>query len=159
MPTFPQNTGKRIRHRSQNRGAFIPTQESKGPPGWYPDDPSMFFAPHRLDRARDSARLERIHWNPFLVLGQARPFITPGAVMALYKYDAYVSKSTDTVFDGEQKPGETASHAGIFRCLGCGREVTSHEGGTLPPQNHHQHTAAQGSIRWRLAVYADHRPK
>ncbi|PWV22291.1 protein L, partial [Cronobacter sakazakii] len=25
---------------------------------------------------------------------------------------------------------------------------------TIPPQNHHQHTPAQGNIRWQLFVYA-----
>jgi hypothetical protein len=29
----------------------------------------------------------------------------------------------------------------------------------LPPQNHHQHSAAQGHIRWRMIVYADHQTK
>ena len=80
--------------------------------------------------------------------------------MAIYKYDAYVRKhAADPTFDGEQGPGATAPLSGIYRCLGCGREDISKEGNPLPPQNHHQHTISQGTIRWRLAVFADHRPK
>jgi hypothetical protein len=43
--------------------------------------------------------------------------------------------------------------------MGCQREVASNEHEPLPPQNHHQHSVAQGSIRWKLIVYADHREK
>ena len=52
----------------------------------------------------------------------------------------------NSVFDTEYKPGET--------CTGCGKEVTIAGGKTIPPQNHHQHTPAQGNIRWQLFVYA-----
>jgi len=51
----------------------------------------------------------------------------------------------NSVFDTEYKPGE---------CTGCGKEVTIACGKTIPPQNHHQHTPAQGNIRWQLFVYA-----
>lgn len=79
--------------------------------------------------------------------------------MALYKYDQYVGKNTDEIFDEVNHPGVAAPRSGIYRCVGCGREDVSTEGHPLPPQNHHQHTPAQGTIRWRLAVYADHKPK
>ena len=79
--------------------------------------------------------------------------------MAIYKYSQYAQQANDNVFDGINTPGSAAPLSGIYRCLGCGKEVTSEEGNPLPPQNHHQHTQAQGSIRWRLAVYADHRAK
>ena len=79
--------------------------------------------------------------------------------MAIYKYDDYVRKNaTDPAFDGEHRPGATAPLSGIYRCVGCGREDISKEGNPLPPQNHHQHTTVQGAVRWRLAVFADHRP-
>jgi hypothetical protein len=52
-----------------------------------------------------------------------------------------------------------AAGSGIYRCMGCGREVASNESEPLPPQNHHQHNQNQGSIRWKLIVYADHREK
>jgi hypothetical protein len=79
--------------------------------------------------------------------------------MALYKHSAYLTSSQDAVFDKDKTPGSTAPNSGVYRCLGCGREVVSTEAHPLPPQNHHQHTQAQGNIRWRLIVYADHRPK
>jgi DNA-directed RNA polymerase subunit RPC12/RpoP len=50
-------------------------------------------------------------------------------------------------------------HSGIYRCMGCGREVVAEESRKLPPQNHHEHSSAQGKIRWRMIVYADHKPK
>jgi hypothetical protein len=43
--------------------------------------------------------------------------------------------------------------------MGCGREIGIAQGHTLPPQNQHEHTPAQGAIRWRLIVYADHNAK
>ncbi len=79
--------------------------------------------------------------------------------MALYKYDGYVGKSSDAAFDKEHKPGEIPPHSGIYRCTGCGREIVAENSRTFPPQNHHQHTASQGLIRWKMIVYAVHQPK
>ena len=45
--------------------------------------------------------------------------------MALYKYSQYLTASTDSAFDAEYKPGATPPHSGIYRCLGCGREVVA----------------------------------
>ncbi len=77
--------------------------------------------------------------------------------MAWYKYDEYLKKSIGDAYDNEYSPGNSAPHAGIYRCKGCGREIGIAEGHTLPPQTHHTHTTAQGHIKWRLIVYADHR--
>ena len=79
--------------------------------------------------------------------------------MATYKYSAYLSTSTSDAFDKTYSPGVAAPYSGIYRCMGCGREVASNESQPLPPQNHHQHTASQGLISWRMVVYADHKPK
>lgn len=49
-------------------------------------------------------------------------------------------------------PGEEVPKSGIYRCLGCGREICSNKGDPFPPQNHHQHTTEQGKIRWKLNV-------
>ena len=78
--------------------------------------------------------------------------------MAWYKYDQYLKKSVGDAYDQDLSPGIAAPHAGIYRCMGCGRELGIAQSHMLPPQNHHQHTAAEGTIRWRLIVYADHRP-
>lgn len=71
----------------------------------------------------------------------------------------YVSGSVLTQSDGEKEwwretyyPGNTVPVSGIYRCLGCNREVASNQNEPFPPQNHHQHGAGQGSIRWRLNV-------
>ena len=62
-------------------------------------------------------------------------------------------------FDQEHQPGVKAPFAGIYRCMGCHREIAIAFGHTLPPQDHHSHTAQQGAIRWRLVAFADHDPK
>ena len=78
--------------------------------------------------------------------------------LALYKYAADIAASSSDAFDKIHSPGTPAPHSGIYRCKGCNREVASNGGEPLPPQNHHQHTTTQGSIRWRMVVYADHKP-
>ncbi len=79
--------------------------------------------------------------------------------MAWYKYDAYLKKSNSDAYDTDYTPGTSAPHSGIYRCMGCAKEVASNQGQPLPPQNHHQHSTGQGSIRWRLIVFADHEGK
>lgn len=73
--------------------------------------------------------------------------------MAIYKYDQFFSKSSDVKFDTLHEPGEAAPHPGIYRCEGCAHEISTANGHTLPPQNHHQHTTTQGRIRWRLIAW------
>lgn len=79
--------------------------------------------------------------------------------MATYKYDTYLSQIKHDAFDIEHDPGTKAPHSGIYRCMGCGSEVASNQNQPLPPQNGHQHSAANGKIRWKLIVYADHQQK
>ncbi len=79
--------------------------------------------------------------------------------MATYQEDKFLTKIKNDAFDKDHEPGTDAPRAGIYRCMGCHREVgiaTSHK---LPPQNHHEHSEQQGKIRWRLVAYADHNPK
>lgn len=49
-------------------------------------------------------------------------------------------------------PGTPVPVSGIYRCTGCGKEVTSNHGNPFPPQTHHMHTDKQGDIRWHLNV-------
>ena len=81
--------------------------------------------------------------------------------MAWYKYGNYLTQYTESgnAYDIDHEPGTSAPFAGIYRCMGCHREIGIALGHTLPPQGHHQHAPAQGRIRWRLIVYADHNPK
>ena len=76
--------------------------------------------------------------------------------MALYKNAQYVTSTTDVNFDKEHAPGTTVPYSAIYKCMGCGREIVSEENRIFPPQNHHQHTVAQGKIRWKMIVYAEH---
>ena len=79
--------------------------------------------------------------------------------MATYKYAQFIVHNTSAAFDTAYHAGAVTPHSGIYRCEGCGREVISTQSHPLPPQNHHQHAPNQGTIRWRLIVYADHQPK
>jgi hypothetical protein len=72
--------------------------------------------------------------------------------MALYKYPDYLQVSDHQAFDLWHNPGVPTPYSGIYRCEGCGKEAASIYGAPLPPQDHHQHTIAQGAIRWRLIV-------
>jgi hypothetical protein len=75
-----------------------------------------------------------------------------------YKYSNFMTQNTNTAFDVIHEPGAQAPYSGIYRCVGCGHEITDVAGRTLPPQNHHQHTYAQGRIRWQLAASDQGKP-
>jgi hypothetical protein len=79
--------------------------------------------------------------------------------MALFKSLDYLRQLNDEAFYTDHEPGEIAAHSGIYRCMGCGREIVLDENEPLPVDNHHAHTINQLAIRWRLIVYADHKPK
>ena len=72
--------------------------------------------------------------------------------MAVYRYQHYLEQSSHQAFDQVSTPGTPAPYSGIYRCEGCGKNEVSTHGHPLPPQNHHQHTAAQGAVRWKLVV-------
>lgn len=78
--------------------------------------------------------------------------------MALYKYSQFLAVSNHGAFDAIHNPGAETPYSGIYRCEGCGHEVTSVHPHALPPQNHHQHSLAQGKIRWRLVVTHSSKP-
>ncbi len=79
--------------------------------------------------------------------------------MALYKALMYIGHTQDVSFDKMHGAGATAPLSGIYRCMGCGREVVSEAGKMLPLRDHHEHAPQQGNIVWRLVVWADDRPK
>ncbi|HEY4361904.1 MAG TPA: hypothetical protein VGN17_13080 [Bryobacteraceae bacterium] len=73
--------------------------------------------------------------------------------MALYRYSEFLTLAAEHAeFDKLYKPGEVTAWSGVYKCEGCGREVVHTINKSLPPQDHHQHTASQGTIRWRLIV-------
>jgi hypothetical protein len=79
--------------------------------------------------------------------------------MAIYKDGSFLTQLGHSVFDEEHPPGDLAPRAGIYQCTGCGREVTAGEDVPLPAPEHHAHTPTDGMPRWKLIVFADHRPK
>lgn len=42
--------------------------------------------------------------------------------------------------------------SGIYRCTGCGDEITSNKGDKFPPQNRHQHKDPKVDVLWQLIV-------
>lgn len=70
----------------------------------------------------------------------------------LYKEGTTFVKSTNAAFDKIHNAGETAPHPGLYQCVGCQHIIAIAGGHTLPPQNHHTHTVAQGTVRWKLVV-------
>jgi hypothetical protein len=74
-------------------------------------------------------------------------------VAILYKDPTFLARSDHVLFDAIHDPGTRTPASGVYRCVGCGKEATSVEPHPLPPQNHHQHTAQQGRIRWQLVVW------
>ncbi|MDO3641280.1 hypothetical protein [Mucilaginibacter sp. L3T2-6] len=79
--------------------------------------------------------------------------------MAIYHDAQYLKQGHNSAFNTDHRPGGNVPHSGIYRCMGCGREIVAEERRQFPPHSHHQHTAAQGIIRWRMTVYADHQAK
>ncbi|WP_321836244.1 protein L [Pseudomonas kulmbachensis] len=48
--------------------------------------------------------------------------------------------------------GAAVPASGIYRCTGCGDEITSNKGDKFPPQNRHQHADQKVEVRWELIV-------
>ncbi|MCV4343228.1 protein L [Pseudomonas capsici] len=48
--------------------------------------------------------------------------------------------------------GSEVPASGIYRCTGCGDEITSNKGTKFPPQNHHQHKDQKVDVLWQLIV-------
>ncbi|WP_080593249.1 protein L [Pseudomonas fluorescens] len=48
--------------------------------------------------------------------------------------------------------GSAVPASGIYRCTGCGDEITSNKGDKFPPQNRHQHTDPKIEVQWQLIV-------
>ena len=79
--------------------------------------------------------------------------------MAVYSNINYLTHNIHVAFNVDHSPGQSVPFSGIYRCLGCHREVVAEKARQFPPQNHHQHNYMQGNVRWRLIVYADQEPK
>ncbi|HMN41124.1 MAG TPA: hypothetical protein PKE29_09780 [Phycisphaerales bacterium] len=72
--------------------------------------------------------------------------------MAQYKFERYLKFSSDAVYDKALPAGTAAPKSGIYRCDGCGHEITVLEPALLPGDDHHSHTAQQKAVRWKLIV-------
>lgn len=70
----------------------------------------------------------------------------------------YIRKIEPSIFDplDEWKYvygiGSEVPASGIYRCTGCGDEITSNKGDKFPPQNRHQHKDPKVDVLWQLIV-------
>lgn len=72
-----------------------------------------------------------------------------------YKISDSVIESVDSNkphWTSTYTPGKEVPVSGIYRCIGCKKEITSNKGDPFPPQNHHQHSAIQGEVKWKLNI-------
>jgi hypothetical protein len=111
--------------------------------------------PLALDAAGCQSEMRPGRWHP---RDGARASWSPGnqpsPMTTYYQSLTHLTQLNASVFDTLHTPGQATPHSGIYRCEGCGAAVASNTGNPLPPQNHHQHSSAQGAIRWRLIVWA-----
>ncbi|QDZ01108.1 hypothetical protein FQ775_12375 [Nitratireductor mangrovi] len=78
--------------------------------------------------------------------------------MALYKDGNELTHTESEDFDKVHSPGDSAPFSGIYLCINCRDEYAYNAGDPLPPQNHRQHSANKGAIRWRLLVKTQRGP-
>jgi hypothetical protein len=107
-------------------------------------------------RFLESVSPSQIPWKRYTAWTFPAYFESLEDLMVLYKDKTHVSYSDNAAFDAIHEPGSPTPFSGIYRCVACGREDVSVESRPLPPQNHHQHAVAQGRIRWRMQMYAQH---
>lgn len=72
--------------------------------------------------------------------------------MAHYKFERFLKFSADALYDKPLLAGAPAPRSGIYRCDGCGLEITALSPNPLPPEEHHPHVASQKKVRWKLIV-------
>lgn len=72
--------------------------------------------------------------------------------MAYYQDGNNLTQFRDPMFDREFAPGQPVDFTGIYKCVGCDREITADR--IFPPQGHHEHQLEQGEVRWKLLVWA-----
>ncbi|MBV7546523.1 hypothetical protein KW849_09490 [Pseudomonas sp. PDM26] len=77
--------------------------------------------------------------------------------MAYYTDNSKFDKITNpsAVWGNEYGPGDAVPASGIYRCIGCKKEITSNFGDKFPPQNHHQHPVQTGAVRWKMNVWTN----
>ncbi len=74
--------------------------------------------------------------------------------MAWYLDSSNLSKTDGKPahWSNEYGPADKVPVSGIYKCIGCKKEITSNKHDPFPPQNDHQHSREQGTIRWKLIV-------
>lgn len=87
--------------------------------------------------------------RPFEGMNMAQ--VTPESAM-------HITKVGNTLLGGAPEwnnaygIGATVPASGIYRCTGCGEEITSNKDDKFPPQNRHQHVNQAVPVQWQLIV-------
>jgi len=61
-------------------------------------------------------------------------------------------KSENIHWQKTYKISDKVPVSGIYRCVGCGDEITSNAGDPFPPQNTKQHPCSPSTIKWKLVA-------
>lgn len=59
------------------------------------------------------------------------------------------------IWNSAKAAGSSAPASGIYRCTGCGHEITSNEGSKLPSLNCHRQSDSATAVSWQLVVKAN----
>lgn len=68
------------------------------------------------------------------------------------RYIVETNSPENTHWNTLYEPSDRVPVSGIYRCEGCGDEITSNARDPFPPQNRHQHQDQSAPILWRLIV-------
>lgn len=87
-----------------------------------------------------------------------RPFEGMNMAEVIANTVNYIKQVMPTVLTGSEdckyvyRMGSIVPASGIYRCTGCGHEITSNKDDHFPPQNRHQHADPKIEVQWQLIV-------
>lgn len=74
-------------------------------------------------------------------------------VTALHLKKVTVFKPEEAeIWNSAKAAGSASPASGIYRCTGCGHEITSNEGSKLPVLNCHKQSDPAIAVSWQLVV-------
>ncbi len=79
------------------------------------------------------------------------PFYTDETAQHFEKETPRASLLGGDLWGSTYSVGSTVPVSGIYRCTGCGDEITSNKGDPFPPQNSHQHNS-MAHVAWKLVA-------
>lgn len=71
--------------------------------------------------------------------------------MAYYQNANSLIQLSDPRFDKTFRADETVDFAGIYKCVGCNREIAVDY--RFPSEEQHPHSESEGEVLWKLIVW------